>query len=180
MKKELEFSLSLSDIRKLKSKISELKENLPKCANNITKSLADYTYNEIQNNINSTSYKDGNEDIEAFKNISNNNATVGMKGSQVLYDEFGTGTQGEQSPHPLKGKFSLNKYNSGRRIRPAGKNNPHFPAGTKYWTYKNKNGDTVYTTGIPAGKQVYNASRALQKQKSKIINKELGDILSKL
>lgn len=181
MAKEIKISLSKSGIKELKEKILSLQKSLNEAADNITKELADYTYNEVQNNINNTQYKDGNDDISAFKQINSSTAKVGMRGSQVLYDEYGTGTQGEQSSHPLKGEFSLNAYNSGKKIRTSsGKGVSGFAKGVKYWTYKNKNGDIIYTTGIPAGKQVYNASKALRKAKKGIIKKEMGDILSKL
>ena len=51
--------------------------------------------------------------------------------------------------------------------------------GGLYWTY-NKDGIKVYTQGIPAGKQVYNAAKRLQKEKEKISKKVVGDALSKL
>lgn len=179
--KNIKVPLSISGINDLKNKIDILKNSLNEASINITKSLADYTYNEIQNNISNTQYKDGNDDISAFKEINETKAKVGMRGSQVLYDEFGTGTQGEQSSHPLKGQFSLNAYNSGKKIRTSsGSGKSGFAKGVKYWTYKNKNGEIIYTTGIPAGKQVYNASKSLRKIKSSIIKKEMSDVLSKL
>lgn len=180
--KEIKVPLSISGMKDLKNKINILKNSLNETSMNITKNLADFTYKEIQNNINNTQYKDGNDDIKAFKQIEGERAKVGMEGSQAIYDEFGTGTQGEQSPHPIKGEFNLNAYNSGKTIRTStGKLGKGFPAkGVLYWTYKNKKGEIIYTTGIPAGKQVYNASLSLRKAKQSIIKKEVGDTLSKL
>ena len=47
-------------------------------------------------------------------------------------------------------------------------------------TYKDKNGDIVYTQGIPAGKEVYNASTELEKDKKEVIKDKVGGIISKL
>lgn len=180
--KIIKVPLSISGMNDLKNKIDTLKNSLDQVSVDITKELADYTYKEIQNNINNTQYKDGNDDVMAFKEINGTKAKVGMRGSQAIYDEFGTGTQGQQSPHPIKGQFNLNGYNSGKTIRrSSGRLGEGFPSkGTLYWTYKDKSGNIIYTTGIPAGKQVYNASRALRKAKNSIVKQKVGDMLSKL
>lgn len=33
---------------------------------------------------------------------------VGATGNQIIYDEFGTGTEGENNPHPEKGRYMKN------------------------------------------------------------------------
>ena len=181
--KVIKVPLSNRGMSELLEKINNLKNDLQKLDENIVNKLADYTAQEIENNLSATEYKDGNDDVHVFTEFKNNSVKVGMRGSQVLYDEFGTGTQGEQSPHPLKGNFKLAGYNTGRKIRKASvkvNENTGIPIGTKYWTYKNKNGETVFTTGIPAGKQVFNAAQSLRNKKMQIVKQEVSDALSKL
>ena len=49
----------------------------------------------------------------------------------------------------------------------------------QYWTYKH-NGKKTYTQGRPAGKHVYKASQRIRKEAKKIIEKRVGEVLSKL
>lgn len=181
--KVINVKLSNQGLNDLLKKINNLKLNLKESETKIKNNLADYTRTEIDNNISSTQFKDGNDDIKTFIENHDNKVKVGMRGSQVLYDEFGTGTQGESNPHPLKGKYGLSGYNTGRKIRKASvkvNKNTGIPIGTKYWTYKNKQGETVFTTGIPAGKQVFNAAISLKNKKMQIVKQEVSDALSKL
>lgn len=85
-------------------------------------------------------------------------------GKDVVYEEFGTGDRGEQNQHPVKSRYNLNDYNSGRTIR----NVSDVPEGSpekedldtigissgKYWTY-NKDGTTYYTQGVPSGQEMW-------------------------
>lgn len=181
--KTIKVPLSNQGLNDLLKKINNLKDDLNKAAKDIKNELADYTRTEIDNNLSATQFKDGNDDVYTFKENKDNKIIVGMRGSQALYDEFGTGTQGEQSPHPYKSEYPLSGYNTGRRIRKASvkvNENTGLPIGIKYWTYKNKQGETVYTTGIPAGKQVFNASISLRNKKNQIIKQKVSDALSKL
>lgn len=185
MKKVIKVKLSLQELSDLKNRVINFKDNLNQLDSNIVNKLADFSLNEIQNNFSATDYKDGNDDVAFFKKGTKKSKTVGMSGTQVLYDEFGTGEEGAKSGHEMKGDFPLNPYNSGRTIR-RNKNSESnatangIPVGGLYWTYKDKNGQKRYTQGIPAGKQVLNAAIALRKQKNKIIKKEVSDALSKL
>lgn len=167
--KTIKVPLSSAGINDLIKKINQLKKDLKQADINVVNKMSDYALKEIETNISATPYKDGNDDISVFEEKTDNGKKVGMKGSQVLYDEFGTGTQGENNPHPLKSQFGLRGYNTGKRIRKASLkvNEKHgIPIGMKYWVYKNKAGDKIYTTGIPAGLQVYNAAQSLTKKSS--------------
>ena len=74
---------------------------------------------------------------------------VVARGSQVLYDEFGTGDRGLMNPHPDKGKYSLNDYNSGSHIK-------LDKDGSFYWTYySTKDGKYTSSHGVPAGMFMY-------------------------
>lgn len=182
--KVINVKLSNQGLNDLLKKINNLKSNLKESETKIVDKMADYTLEQIQNNFSATNYKDGNDDVAFFKKGTNNKKTVGTIGTQVLYDEFGTGEEGAKDGHEMKGDFRLKPYNSGKTIRP--NNNPNstasqlgIPLGIKYWTYKE--GDIKkYTTGIPAGKQVFNASISLRNKKMQIVKQEVSDALSKL
>lgn len=182
--KSIKVPLSNQGLNDLLQKVNNFKNDLKEAETKIVEKMADYTLEQIQNNFSSTTYKDGNDDVAFFKRGTDNKKTVGAMGTQVLYDEFGTGEEGAKDGHEMKGDFRLKPYNSGKTIRP--NNNPNstasqlgIPLGTKYWTYKV--GDIKkYTTGIPAGKQVFNASISLKNKKMQIIKKEVSDVLSKL
>lgn len=183
--KTIKVDLSEQGLRELLKKINKLNTELQKANTKIVDKLADYTLSEIQNNFSATDYQDGNEDVSFFKRGSENKVSVGTMGSQVLYDEFGTGTAGANDGHEMKGDFPLKPYNSGRTIRTNKSDESSatangIPIGGLYWTYKDKNGQKRYTQGIPAGKQVFNASISLENEKTKIIKQEVSEVLSKL
>lgn len=170
--KQIKIKLSLEGLNDLKMKLDMLEKELPVCEEKIRKNLAEYTEKQININLSATTYKDGNEDTKSFIKKQKGKTIVGMAGTQALYNEFGTGTRGEESPHPLKSNFGLNGYNTGKTIHPDRNGN------LVWWYYKD--GTRYYTNGIPAGLQVFNASQSLKKEKKKIIQKEVGGLLSKL
>lgn len=183
--KTVKVDLSTQSINSLIQKLENFKKQMKEADTKIVKELSDLGLNEIQKNYSETIYKDGNDDIGFFTSGNGKNrVTIGVVGSQVLYNEFGTGTEGENNSHPKKGEYGLNAYNSGGTIR---KNNNAessatrlgIPVGELYWTYKEGN-VKKYTQGIPAGKQVYLAAKKMQKEKNKIVKKVVGDALSKL
>lgn len=109
---------------------------------------------------------------------SGNKGYVALIGDSAVYDEFGTGEQGASDPHPMKGNFGLNPYNSG----------PHIfyneLAGRYQWRYRPMAGrpyftNTGLTEGIPSGKQMYNTSKDLRAIKKDIITKELNSALKR-
>lgn len=171
--KTIEIGLSSKDLKELKKKIQNFKTGLEKASEDTIKEMANYVETQVRDNLANTPYKDGNEDATAYSEIHKKVAKAGMMGSQVAYDEFGTGTKGEESPYPDKDSFGLNGYNSGKHIKVS-------KEGELFWIYRNQNGDFVKTQGIPAGKQVFNASVMLKGQKGTIIKEKVGEALSKL
>lgn len=167
-------NLSSSSVNEVISKLQLLKQELNQSNNGVVEDLSNLAKEQIENNYAASPYTDGNDDVEVFKVKTDKGIKVGAKGSQVLYREFGTGTEGLNSPHPMKNEFSLNAYNTGRKIKVNSKN------GELYWIYKDKSGKPVYTQGIPAGKEVYNAAVILKGKKYSIIKKRVGEALSKL
>lgn len=120
--KKIKIPLTQKGMEIFKSKIDNLISQLPKLNEEILSELADLGQNEIEKNRASTIYTDGNDDYKVFKEKTNDGYKVGARGSQVLYDEFGTGTEGLNAPHELKNNFNLDEYNSGKTIRKAGIN----------------------------------------------------------
>ena len=171
--KTIKVPLSDEGLNELLSKLKTLKQGLKEADEKIVKDMATVVESQVSSNLAATPYKDGNEDAVAYSEIKKNKAKAGMVGSQVLYDEFGTGTQGANNPHPDKNKFSLKGYNTGPRIKVS-------KTGELFWLYRDKNGQLVKTQGIPAGKQVFNASIFLKSKKLQIIKKRVGEVISKL
>ena len=171
--KTIKVSLSDESLNDLISKLNNLKENLKVADEKIVKDIASFIKQEVSNNLSATPYKDGNEDSEAYSDINGNKAEAGMQGTQVIYNEFGTGTEGANAPHPDKSKFALKGYNTGPKIKVS-------KTGELFWLYKDKNGEIVKTQGIPAGKQVFNASVMLKGKKIQIIKNRVGEVISKL
>lgn len=171
--KTIKVSLTNKGLDNLITKLNSLKEGLKEADKNIVKDMATFVENQVSNNLAATPYKDGNEDAVAYSDIKENKAEVGMQGSQVVYDEFGTGTEGAKAPHPDKSKFALKGYNTGPKIKVS-------KTGELFWLYRDKNGELVKTQGIPAGKQVFNASVLLKGKKIQIIKKRVGEVISKL
>ena len=171
--KTLKSNLSNNELNSLINKLQQLKSGLQKSGRKIVKDMSDFAKEQISQNLAATPYKDGNDDVRVYSEVKNEKTKVGMTGTQVLYDEFGTGTKGQESPHPDKGKFQLRGYNTGSKIK-VSKN------GDLFWIYKNSNGELVKTNGIPAGKQVFNASILLKGKKNQIIKRRVGEVISKL
>lgn len=181
--KTIKVPLSVNGLNELKNKINQLQINLEEAKSQSVEDMANTCEKEIATNYASSPYNDGNEDSIPIKEKTENGYKVGMKGSQVLYREFGTGTQGLNNPHPMKNEFNLKGYNTGRTIRKATtsvSNKSGIQIGQLYWTYKDKSGQLVYTQGIPSGKEVFNASRTLRNKKDSIIKKRVSEALSKL
>lgn len=107
------------------------------------------------------------------------NGNITMQGPNAVYDEFGTGEQGLDNPHPMKNQFGLNPYNSGSTIfynQFAGRHQWYYQpmAGKPYFT---KSGATE---GIPAGKQMYNTLQDLRKVSKSVATKNANKSISEI
>ena len=121
--KTIKVKLSNQGMKELLEKVNTLKKDLEKANEKIVDRLADYALSEIQTNFSMTGYQDGNEDVSFFKRGSKNKKTVGTMGSQVLYDEFGTGTAGAKTGSLIVLQFSFTaqgKFANEGRDRAAG------------------------------------------------------------
>ena len=104
-------------------------------------------------------------------------------GKDVIYEEFGTGDRGEESPHPVKDKYNLNAYNSGpyiRNVNDYDENSYIYDdlqemgiVSGKFWRYKKPGNDTLYyTQGVPAGQEMWDTRNYL-------INNVIPKVISK-
>ena len=172
----------------LKSNISQIKSQYAKMLSqsNIEKlqsDIIDDLKKEGLQEINASVGADDYEDSEPVSVIERDNA-IGIQGSQAIYDEYGTGTMGENTPHPEKDMASipLNDYNSGKTIREnkSGESEASrqgIPVNGLYWTYK-REGKKIYTQGRPAGMHVYKAKTKIKSHMKNIIKKRVGELLS--
>lgn len=101
-------------------------------------------------------------DIAIYPEYLNNGQRLVLRvvGSQLIYDEFGTGDEGQRDPHPRKSEYNLNDYNSGPYIR-------EDKYGRHYWFYKNK-----ITNGVPSGKFLFESMMNAQNYKADVIKKK--------
>ena len=172
------------ECEKLDNFFDTFEKDYKKRCNKIVDELADFALEEMQRNYANAEHQAGGEDMGFVKTGDAEEKTVSMVGEQSWYVEFGTGTRGSQNPHPRKRMFNLNPYNSGRTIRRATTrvaNKPEAIAagitkGSKYWTYKGKDGQKHYTIGIPAQRIVYNTAKAVEQKIPEIADKYLKGI----
>ena len=176
--KIIKVPLSVKNLEQLKKKLETFQKDIKKVDKDIVEDLIDIADKEIREGYSSSPYE-GYQESNTFTKTENK---ASVSGVDVLYREFGTGTMGASDPHPIKGKFELNDYNSGRTIRTATNKIPAdsgISPGQLYWTFK-KNGVLYYTTGIPSGKEVYYASKKTRESIKKIAKERIGGAISKL
>ncbi len=172
---------TLDELGELQSDLAELAKKLEQASESILDEMADVGLKEMQNTYNAQPFKTPSySDMQFFIDKKEKMRTIKMQGPQAIYSEFGTGTLGERYPHPLeKGQFGLKPYNSGRTIRKANEQVNKITGiavGELYWTYKDADGNTHYTQGIPAGKEGYNAGQTIRKQWKRIARKKIEEI----
>ena len=163
---------------KLEQFLNNIGAKMQKASTDIIEELANLALSEIQSNYSRSEYQPG-ETMDFLKTGTDKEKTVSMAGPQAWYSEFGTGTEGQMQPHPLKGRFALNPYNSGETIRPASENVSEItgiPIGGLYWTYKAADGEIYYTQGIPAQKEVYEAGQTVKKEIPEISIKHMKEM----
>ena len=176
--KEIRVPLSVNNLKELTKKIKTFQADIKKAEKGIVKDLIDIADEEIREGY-ATSPYEGYEESNSFSKTENK---ASVSGVDVLYREFGTGTEGAKNAHPIKDEFSLNPYNSGKTIRTAKitmSPETGIMPGELYWTFK-KNGVKYYTTGVPSGKEVYYASKETRKSIKKIAKERIGGAISKL
>lgn len=185
--KIIKVPLSVKNLKELTKKLKTFQKDIKKAEKDIVDELANIAKNEIQQRYVGSQYEsivnDEKIDIAQATNKKNTKKAF-VRGTSVLYREFGTGTEGAKNAHPWKNSvnITLNPYNSGETIRVAKDNiNPEsgIQPGELYWTFK-RDGRKYYTKGIPSGKEVYYASRKTRASVKKIAKERIGGAISKL
>ena len=174
------------DAKKLNRFLEHAQSRLRKTSQKIIEDLSDFALEEMVKNYSAAEYQAGGEEMGFGKSTKENEIKVSMIGEQSWYSEFGTGTRGALSPHPLKARFELNPYNSGEKIKTATKRivareeaiRAGIEEGDLFWIYVGKDGETYFTKGIPAQKIVYNAGMAVQKKIPEIVEKRIKEMFS--
>lgn len=82
-----------------------------------------------------------------YINETEKGATVGIRGKDVLYQEYGTGTKGERKPHPTHNQDGMYPYGSGEYVIHRGRRNNGDLAPRWYTLYRD------YGSSIPKMKE---------------------------
>lgn len=179
----MKLRLSVYDVNDFVKRLRFLESDIEDASMTIVNNMVDEGA-ELAKQLNDLAPKSGEADndiIPVHSKVSTNGKATGsiiMQGENAVYDEFGTGDQGADNPHPQKGEFGLNPYNSGPTIfynQFAGRNQWYYRpmAGRPYFT---KYGATE---GIPAGKQMYTTAQTLKKNKRKIAKAVIKEMIGK-
>lgn len=173
--------LSPYGIKDAIAKINFLKDNIALASKEIIEELVN-SGKSTAKILNKRAPHSGTEPSIVLGKITENGnkGYIALTGDSAVYDEFGTGEEGASNPHPLKGNFGLNPYNSGPFVSThINKNGKH------YWFYGKMKGEpyfdskTGYTEGIPSGKQMYNTSKYIREIKDDVIKHKIQKALQK-
>lgn len=180
---KIKAKLSSSSINDTIAKLNKLKKELVALEDTLPKELAEQTSQKIEDFYSQKGFESTTTPMIGVAKYGDGYKAF-ARGSEVIYEEFGTGDVGANNGHPWKGDYGLNPYNSGRTIRSTEKLSQekkaeHNIQSGLYWTFK-RDGKKIYTQGIPSGKFMYNADLWLKDNYKKIAIKKVDDILSKL
>jgi len=182
MNRSYSVELSTKELDDIQKTLDRWANSLDKVAENIADDLANIALDEMLKIYREAQQQYQDSTPMDFSITGNKNEKkVAMSGQQAIYDEFGTGTKGEESDHPPKEGYGLNPYNSGKTIRKNKGNNTKasqngIPVGGLYWTYYN-NGKKVYTQGIPAQKEGHNSFKKVIKDAPSVIKKRIEEVI---
>lgn len=185
---KINISLNHTDINKLIKALNNLQKDLEEQADNIAKDVSEKGLKYLDRQyMSSANRKDPNIDIDGIRTktekISDGYRII-AKGKDVLYEEFGTGDEGQRHQHPKKSSYDLDAYNSGKYIRPVNpdsvKLKEHGIVSGKYWTYKDGN-NIMYTQGVRAGKEMWNTRNYIMSKKfiNEVVRKRGKEISDK-
>lgn len=185
--------LSSYGIKDAIEKVGFIKDNINLASTEIIEDLVKEGM-KFASGYNATAPYTGTEPSKIIGKLTQNKnkAYIAMTGPNAVYDEFGTGEEGASNPHPLKGNFGLNAYNSGpfvsTHINRYGRHywfhrtpdNPYYNINNNH--NKNSSGkqkDTGYTEGVPSGKQMYNTSKYIREIKDDVIKHKIQEALQR-
>lgn len=184
----MKLKLSVYGVNELIQKLQFLQSDIEDAGIQIVNSLIDTGVSEalkFDSNVAHSSTDRNTPFMQRAKSSEDSvKGSVGLQGTGIIYDEFGTGEEGAADAHPWKWQTAsgarLNPYNSGPVVS---KNVNKY--GRHYWFYTPMAGSSQYykpngyTEGIPSGKQMYNTARTLQKEKNRVAKPILNRYLSK-
>lgn len=181
-----EIDVDFSNLKDVIKGLESLRDNIDKEANKILKEIAERGEEYLSKQYEQALGKDPNiTDLNTrIDKITDGYSLVGF-GKDVIYEEFGTGDEGESHPHPVKGNYNLNDYNSGSFIiNVEDVHNQEFLdilaqngiTSGNFWSYT-KNGAHL-TQGVPAGQEMWNTRNYLLGGKIQEIIKEKGADIS--
>lgn len=177
-----DITLDSNKINNVISSLTSLSRLLSESEETIAKEVAIDGLN-VLNGFYSKSFDENIEPPNTYIQKNQNGYSIVAHGDDVVYEEFGTGDEGANDAHPWKGQtdFPLNAYNSGEHIREAGTSSAaHGITSGNYWTYS-KNGNIIYTQGVPSGKELYNTIQYLHKDGiNAVLDKKVRNVISKL
>ena len=178
-RKSIRVVLSKKSLAKLQKDMETLQKKLEQLPAKLVDETSDFCLNEMQKNY-ADSIVEAGTVMSFTKTGTETSKKVSMVGTQAIYHEYGTGTVGEQNPHPNKEGKGLKGYNTGKTIRPvtpSASDRYGFTEGELYWTYKDANGNWKGTQGIASQKVVYNSAQETKKHLKKIISKATKELL---
>lgn len=176
------------DSKSIEKDITNMKSKIQLAAKQITKELSEYGLEEMQKIYNDYPLK-GNEPSVFYMEGTDTEKALFMQGPQAIYDEFGTGTLGEMSPHPIKKDFDLDDYNSHivphgtiryatqKDVDNARENGDYIPLGGLFWTYVDSTGKKRYTQGTPAQQEVYDSINKTYEKSPEVIKRIMKEIV---
>lgn len=188
--------------RNLIENVTFIKDQINNMATDITDTLVEKGTAKATE-LNNNAPQSGVEKSKVIKKITKSGLKgyIALTGPNAIYDEFGTGEEGADDGHPLKGSFGLNPYNSGPYVS----THINKKTGRHYWFYYPMRGKpyydmyymsskdlslddykegyvdkkTGYTEGIPSGKQMYNTSIYLRNIKDEVVKNKVEEYLQK-
>lgn len=181
-----QINVDLFDTKGLINALEWLYNNLDKQADEMMKELVKKGENHLDSRYISR-FKDANiSDISTSSGKTTDGYEIKAYGKDVIYEEFGTGDEGESHSHPVKGNYNLNDYNSGHYIRDVSDvvkgsyteqdlQEIGITSG-KFWLYK-KDGILHYTQGVPAGQEMWDTRNYIIKEIPNIAKKR-GKIIN--
>lgn len=188
MSKKIE--ITLDNVDSVISALEKLENDIDWIAQSLVSDILEEGVKYAEKQYSAREYDPNISDIHVNYTTKDKNGELYAYGKDVVYEEFGTGDRGEEKQHPVKSRYSLNDYNSGKTIR----NVSDVPKESlekedldtigitsgKYWTYK-KDGTVYYTQGVPSGQEMwktrnYLLNNSIRKKVAKK-GKELNDYI---
>lgn len=111
-----EITIDIFDLKGMIKGLEWLQDNLDKQVDEMLKEIAENGEKYLKTQY-SKSYNDPNlGDVSVSYKKQLDGYNLSSKGRGIVYREFGSGDEGEISPHEVKNKFDLDDYNSGGTI----------------------------------------------------------------